>query len=719
MHHPAGAKGSHGTPVSSLRRTALQLSQAANSPVPRHAMRPASAPPVRPGGVGGGSDVTESNIKVYIRTRPAATINGTVCVTPDPGASSIMVQAQVTDVKGTPRKGRGAEVHDAVDAFVFEDGVLEPEVSQQDVFDTIGRPAAEAVLDGYNVTIFAYGQTGAGKTHTIYGSSAPSDQDEHAAGMAPHTGLTDRVMNFLIASASAETRTHASVSYRYAVSMLDIYDEKVTDLFDPGHKKKVREGPKGGVYLEGQRWQAVTSGEEASRQVNQGIQGRRVCHTSMNSASSRSHTICMFRVSRDEEQEGGQVMNRQGIITIVDLCGSERVKKSEVQGSRLKEAININSSLSALKTVITAIGDGASHVPFRSSKLTWVLKDCIGGNSKVAIIAHINPCSAHAYESVSTLRFVSVVKSVKTRVTKNECLKTEEEIAQEESKKAAASNQKFVIQEARKRWEHESPLPPPPFLALETADASTQVSPDMARRRSSQASDGHLMRTSGRGGGEMKAPPGKGQAAEKKKSKQARHKEETRKSAEEPVGKAAADEAAAMANAHAEAAQKRQPGKRQAQPLPKRSSKRLRQQSPECVHATAEESIRGEDGASPLTATHVSPIKRSKRLRKLSPERVEPRAAAEGSQEAEFERWVREKFEITHQKNPPEKSTVTFQDLRAMSKQENLPFQTWNSVRFARGFRQAFSIDQGLDVTHDRRFSGCKFKSAYMFIKHK
>ena len=501
MHHWAGAKGSHGTPVSSLRRTALQLSQAANSPVPRHAMRPASAPPVRPGGVGGGSDVTESNIKVYIRTRPAATINGAVCVTPDPGASSIMVQAQVTDVKGTPRKGRGAEVTDAVDAFVFEDGVLEPEVSQQDVFDTIGRPAAEAVLDGYNVTIFAYGQTGAGKTHTIYGSGTQSDQDEHAAGMAPHTGLTDRVMNFLIASANTETRTHASVSYRYAVSMLDIYDEKVTDLFEPGHEKKVREGPKGGVYVEGQRWQAVTSGVEASRQVNQGIQGRRVCHTSMNSASSRSHTICMFRVSRDEEQEGGQVMNRQGIITIVDLCGSERVKKSEVQGSRLKEAININSSLSALKTVITAIGDGASHVPFRSSKLTWVLKDCIGGNSKVAIIAHINPCSAHAYESVSTLRFVSVVKSVKTRVTKNERLKTEEEIAQEEAEKAAAQalNQELLIQEARKRWELELPPPPPPYLAPETADASTQVSPDKARRSSGQASDGHDKRASGVG----------------------------------------------------------------------------------------------------------------------------------------------------------------------------------------------------------------------------
>ena len=100
MHH--SAKGSRGVPVSSLRRTVLQLSQAANSPVPRLVMRPASALSVCPGGVGGKNDVTESNIKVYIRTRPAATINGAVCVTPDAGASSMMVQAQVTDVKGTP-----------------------------------------------------------------------------------------------------------------------------------------------------------------------------------------------------------------------------------------------------------------------------------------------------------------------------------------------------------------------------------------------------------------------------------------------------------------------------------------------------------------------------------------------------------------------------------------------------------------------------------------
>eukprot|EP00802_Teleaulax_amphioxeia_P007888 Tamp_07896.p1 GENE.Tamp_07896~~Tamp_07896.p1 ORF type:complete len:719 (-),score=91.44 Tamp_07896:262-2340(-) len=475
IHATPRSKQQHGTPSDAVRRTALQQSSAGNSPGVRTllAARPASAHSVRPAGAHTG-EVTESHIKVYVRTRPAVTIQGQSCVTADPEASTVCVQEQ-PDVKSTPRKkGRHDDHHGSVDSFVFEDGVLDPDISQADVFEKIGRPAAEAVLEGYNVTVFAYGQTGAGKTHSIYGK-----RDHEPAH--PEAGLTDRIMTHLISSGIAEMKSAPGVSYRYAVSMLDIYDEKISDLFEPGHEKQVRLTQKGAVYVEGQNWQPVSEPLQASSTVRAGLQHRTVCCTAMNSESSRSHTICMFRVSRDETQEDGHVLNRSAIITIVDLCGSERIKKSEVEGARRKEAININSSLTALKTVIQAIGSRAKHVPFRDSILTWVLKDCIGGNSKVAIIAHINPCAAHAYESTSTLRFVSMVKTVKTRVTKNERFKSEEELAE-----LAALEAEEALEQAH------ACAAAPAASAPETADTGTQVTPKKTKGKDVDAVLMHL-----------------------------------------------------------------------------------------------------------------------------------------------------------------------------------------------------------------------------------
>jgi len=289
----------------------MQNSSAVNSPgfrAPTSA-RPATTPSTRHGGAGGNSESTESNIKVYIRTRPAATISGATCVTADPEASKISLLAQGIEGKA---KTRGEEAHGSADTFVFEDGVLNPDVSQEDVFDAIGRPAADAVMEGYNVTVFAYGQTGAGKTHSIYGSRGQCDEDDSAN---PQAGLTDRVIAYIISSGRAEEKTSSGVSCQYEVSMLDIYDEKVRDLFEPGHEKnekKVREDPNGRIYVEGQNWKTVASPKQAEKFVREGLQSRKVCYTSMNSASSRSHTICMFKISRDKrEEDGGEKRPRQ------------------------------------------------------------------------------------------------------------------------------------------------------------------------------------------------------------------------------------------------------------------------------------------------------------------------------------------------------------------------------------------------------------------------
>ncbi|EKX33126.1 hypothetical protein GUITHDRAFT_148144 [Guillardia theta CCMP2712] len=268
---------------------------------------------------------------------------GTPRKRPCVGARANAEQQVECCVKHPPPSNKGPpKQNTSTDEFFFDSGVLDPQVSQHDMFEAVGRefvrPAADSVMEGFNVTIFAYGQTGSGKTHTIYGycSSGSNVADINA----DTTGLSGRIMDYIVTTCGE--KKEEKVKYRYSLSMLDIYDEKVTDLFDPPHEKKVREGANG-TYVEGSKWKSVLSGPQ-------------VCFTAMNSTSSRSHTICMFRVSRDEEREDGEVVNRSGIITIVDLCGSERVKKSEVDGSRLKEAININASLSSLKTVMFPTG---------------------------------------------------------------------------------------------------------------------------------------------------------------------------------------------------------------------------------------------------------------------------------------------------------------------------------------------------------------------------
>jgi len=391
----------------------------------------------------------ECCVKVYVRTRPPSTINGTSCVEVRSDLSTIHVHPPPSN-KGPPKQNT------STDEFFFDSGVLDPQVSQHDMFEAVGRPAADSVMEGFNVTIFAYGQTGSGKTHTIYGycSSGSNVADINA----DTTGLSGRIMDYIVTTCGE--KKEEKVKYRYSLSMLDIYDEKVTDLFDPPHEKKVREGANG-TYVEGSKWKSVLSGPQAQARLQEALQGRKVCFTAMNSTSSRSHTICMFRVSRDEEREDGEVVNRSGIITIVDLCGSERVKKSEVDGSRLKEAININASLSSLKTVLTAIGDSAGHVPYRSSKLTWLLKDCIGGNARVIIIAHVNPCCLHHWETLSTLRFVSMVKTVKTYSSKNTHVKTKAEMQEEEEDESLAAEAKSLAS----------------FEQVKSCEVSTQVSP--------------------------------------------------------------------------------------------------------------------------------------------------------------------------------------------------------------------------------------------------
>ena len=388
-----------------------------------------------------------STIQVLIRTRLSSTISGISCLAIDPRNSAVTVRFPHTSARKV-----GCI---STEVFRFEGGVLDERITQEDFFAEVGDKSVSKVWDGYNVTFFAYGQTGSGKTHTMYGPGSligPAGSVER--------GFVVRVLECLFSLRLKES-AEGKLS-KFTLSFIDIYDERVYDLMDPGNEKKVRESSNS-VYVEGAVWRPLLSVEQSLALCEDALKNRRIAETKMNMRSSRSHTLCMIKVCRDLDQVStgiSSVRSTTAVITLVDLCGSERVKKSDAEGARLREAININSSLSALKSVITALGDGAAHIPYRESKLTWLLKDSIGINGMVYIVAHLNPHEDHHVETTSTLRFVSFARTVRSQALKNEHIKSAEEVLSESL--------------------HEKPLPSAEDVeqaAAVTADQGTQTSP--------------------------------------------------------------------------------------------------------------------------------------------------------------------------------------------------------------------------------------------------
>ena len=307
---------------------------------------------------------------------------------------------------------------------------MDEKITQDQFFAEVGINSAMKVWDGYNVTFLAYGQTGSGKTHTMYGPGlGPSVISQNTDAR----GFVARIVECLFNLRSGDA-VQGKLA-KFSLSFIDIYEERVFDLFDPGNEKKVRESSSG-VYVEGAVWKPLVSVEQSLLLCEEAIRSRKVSETKMNARSSRSHTLCMIKVCRDLDKlsDGVQsVRSTTAVMTLVDLCGSERVKKSDVEGSRLREAININSSLSVLKSVIAALGDGAAHVPYRESRLTWLLKDRLGANGVVYLVAHLNPHEDHHVETVSTLRFVSFASTVRGRALRNERVRSRDELLAEEA----------------------------------------------------------------------------------------------------------------------------------------------------------------------------------------------------------------------------------------------------------------------------------------------
>ncbi|KAL8151226.1 hypothetical protein V2J09_021034 [Rumex salicifolius] len=304
--------------------------------------------------------------------------------------------------------------------FTFDHIVCET-ITQEKLFRVAGLPMVENCMSGYNSCIFAYGQTGSGKTYTMMGEihvkEGKLDQD---------CGITPRIFEYLFTKIKAEeeSRRDEKLTYNCKCSFLEIYNEQITDLLEPSSTNlQLREDFKKGVYVENLTEHNVRTVNDVLQLLLKGAANRKIAATHMNSESSRSHSVFTCIIESRWEKDL-MIHSRYGRLNLVDLAGSERQKSSGAEGERLKEAANINKSLSTLGLVIMSLVDVAHgkqrHVPYRDSRLTFLLQDSLGGNSKTTIIANVSPSFCSATETLSTLKFAQRAKLIQNNAKVNE-----------------------------------------------------------------------------------------------------------------------------------------------------------------------------------------------------------------------------------------------------------------------------------------------------------
>ncbi|KAM6045923.1 LOW QUALITY PROTEIN: kinesin-like protein KIF17 [Theristicus caerulescens] len=292
--------------------------------------------------------------------------------------------------------------------FTF-DGAYCQEHNTEQIYNEIAYPLVEGVTEGYNGTIFAYGQTGSGKSFTMQGIVAPSTQK----------GIIPRAFEHIFESVQCAE----NAKFLVRASYLEIYNEDIRDLLgaDTKQKLELKEHPEKGVYVKGLSLHTVHSVVQCERIMETGWRNRAVGYTLMNKDSSRSHSIFTVNMEIYTVDERGQDHLRAAKLNLVDLAGSERQSKTGATGERLKEATKINLSLSALGNVISALVDGrCKHIPYRDSKLTRLLQDSLGGNTKTLMVACLSPADNNYDESLSTLRYANRAKNIKNKPCINE-----------------------------------------------------------------------------------------------------------------------------------------------------------------------------------------------------------------------------------------------------------------------------------------------------------
>nr|XP_036231170.1 kinesin-like protein unc-104 isoform X18 [Bactrocera oleae] len=358
-----------------------------------------------------------SSVKVAVRVRPFNSREigrESKCIIQMSGATTAITNPKV------PLNSSEAIKSFNFDYSYWSHDPRDPEFSTQEmVYKDIGEEMLQHSFDGYNVCIFAYGQTGAGKSYTMMGK-----QEEHQEGIIPMIckDLFNRIH---------DTETN-ELKYSVEVSYMEIYCERVRDLLNPKNKGnlRVREHPLLGPYVEDLSKLAVTDYQDIHDLIDEGNKARTVAATNMNETSSRSHAVfTIFFTQRRHDNMTDLTTEKVSKISLVDLAGSERADSTGAKGTRLKEGANINKSLTTLGKVISALAEIASKnkkskkadfIPYRDSVLTWLLRENLGGNSKTAMIAAISPADINYDETLSTLRYADRAKQIVCKAIVNE-----------------------------------------------------------------------------------------------------------------------------------------------------------------------------------------------------------------------------------------------------------------------------------------------------------
>ncbi|KAK1300158.1 hypothetical protein QJS10_CPB13g01540 [Acorus calamus] len=311
--------------------------------------------------------------------------------------------------------------------FTF-DKVFGPSAQQKDLYDQAVIPIVNEVLDGFNCTIFAYGQTGTGKTYTMEGEckrakSGPNGQ------LPPDAGVIPRAVKQIF-----DTLESQNAEYSVKVTFLELYNEEITDLLGHEEISKVileekqkktlplMEDGKGGVLVRGLEEEIVTSANEIFTLLERGSSKRRTAETLLNKQSSRSHSLFSITIHIKEATPEGEELIKCGKLNLVDLAGSENISRSGAREGRAREAGEINKSLLTLGRVITALVEHLGHIPYRDSKLTRLLRDSLGGRTKTCIIATVSPSVHCLDETLSTLDYAHRAKNIKNRPEVNQKL---------------------------------------------------------------------------------------------------------------------------------------------------------------------------------------------------------------------------------------------------------------------------------------------------------
>eukprot|EP00941_MAST-03F_sp_MAST-3F-sp1_P000835 g835.t1 len=415
------------------------------------------------------------NVKVHVRLRPPDKNFGGAA------AANDMYEASEKDGKkciiALKSSGDGAKSRAQRHEFRF-DNILTPETTQEEVFEKVGGPIVDHVLKGYNACCFAYGQTGSGKTYTMFGPEGGEIQQDMKGKRV--RGLVPRTLEYLFAKLEELDHLDVNVTMTFMELYCDQLRDLGKSVFDKikdslgmqrkkdkielaamvGNKllsklKKKRKPTKNSLLESAKNFKSVSTSDwfemksrtgfgfsefkiqeedsgritikdsqqipiHGAREVevilNMGFKMRATHETKMNATSSRSHTICIFEISMKDPMTNEEKLSR---LNMIDLAGSERVKKSEAAGQRLKEALFINSSLSALGKVVMMLdptsGHNSKYVPFRDSKLTRLLQDSLGGNSYTAVLATVHPTASHYDESLGTMHFAAHCRNVKNQ----------------------------------------------------------------------------------------------------------------------------------------------------------------------------------------------------------------------------------------------------------------------------------------------------------------